>query len=145
MKSTKELFEKYASEGEGMDNMEALNLLTKAYIKECGISLGMRTLVYTAGEMWLYGRLFQSPDCPFTKEQKSLPFKQLMPLLCSEYDPEYHDQWDIWGFDYNFFKRNCYMAIRKQMYDEPTLRALCWGIKNMPVLYEKWEELFDEE
>ena len=53
MTETEKLFEKYAEEGEKMDALEALRLLTKAYMKECGISLSMRTTVYTAAEQWL--------------------------------------------------------------------------------------------
>ena len=54
---TEKIFEKYAEEGEKMDALEALRLLTKAYIQECGNSIGMRTTVYTAAEQWLYHRL----------------------------------------------------------------------------------------
>jgi len=38
--------------GEKYDVMEALTLLTKAYIDMCGISLGCRTVVYCASEAW---------------------------------------------------------------------------------------------
>ena len=37
---------------EVLDVMEALTLLTKAYINMCGYSLGYRTVVYCAGEAW---------------------------------------------------------------------------------------------
>ena len=47
-------FSIYASEGKNMDAMEALRLLTKAYIKECGMNLSMRTALHHAGEVWLF-------------------------------------------------------------------------------------------
>ena len=42
----------YAKQGEKCDIMEALALLTQAYISMCGISLGCRTVVYCAAEPW---------------------------------------------------------------------------------------------
>jgi hypothetical protein len=46
------IIEKYAIRGEQCDVMKALTLLTKAYISLCGISLGGRTVVYCAAEIW---------------------------------------------------------------------------------------------
>ena len=45
--------EEYATLGESHDVMDALILLTQAYISQCGISLGNRTIVYDAAEAWL--------------------------------------------------------------------------------------------
>lgn len=42
--------EEYARQGELHDVMDALKLLTQAYISQCGISLGNRTIVYDAAE-----------------------------------------------------------------------------------------------
>ena len=46
-------FGEYARFGEHHDVMEALTLLTKAYINMCGYSLGYRTVVYCAIFLYL--------------------------------------------------------------------------------------------
>ena len=149
-----ELFEKYAAEGETMDALEALRLLTKAYMQECGISIGMRTTVYTAAEQWLYHRLSKQSNNPFNKEQLEEPLVELMPLLCKEYDAECYGQWDICGglslaqdneTAEQAYKRICLIAVEEKRYDDDTLRAFCWGIKMYPVFYQQWlDGVFDE-
>ena len=133
-------FSIYASEGKNMDAMEALHLLTKAYIKECGKSLGMRTALYNAAEIWLYERLPKQNNNPFTAEQMEQPLVDLMPLICDEYKPDYHGQWDIWTFDAKELRRFCLLAIKGEWYDKPTLQALCYGIKVWPKTIEKWAD-----
>ena len=125
-----------------MDAMEALRLLTKAYIKECGMSLGMRTVLYNAAEVWLYEQLPKHSNNPFTAEQMEQPLIELMPLICDEYQPDYHGHWDIWMFDAKELRKFCLKAIKGEWYDKPTLRALCYGIKAWPKIIEKW---VDEE
>ena len=151
MTKTEELFEKYAKEGEGMDALEALRLLTKAYMKECGFSISMRTVVYVAAEQWLYERLPQQSNNPFTTEQLEGPLVYLMSSLCEEYDHEYYRQWDICGgLDLvqgketvsDAYKRICLIAVKEKRYDDATLRAFCWAIKNEPIFFKKW---MDEE
>ena len=41
----KKVIEEYAMRGAQCDVMKALTLLTQAYISQCGISLGLRTLI----------------------------------------------------------------------------------------------------
>lgn len=139
MTETEKLFEKYAEEGEKMDVLEALRLLTKAYMQECGMSLGYRTVVYTAAEMWQGDKLKAGCGNNFTEEQVKEPLVELMPFLCDEYDPEYYGKWDIgFGFSDEAFKEMSLDIIDEKEFDEDTLRALCWGIKHMPELVEKW-------
>lgn len=141
--NTEKLFQKYAREGENMDVMEALRLLTKAYMKECGMSLGYRTLVYTAAEMWQGDKLKAGCGNNFTEEQVETPLVNLMPLICEEYDPDYYNKWDIgYGMTDEDFKRMCLDVIEEKEFDEATLKALSWGIREMPILCEKW---MDEE
>ena len=45
--------EEFAKLGEHHDVMDALSLLTHAYISQCGISLGGRSVIYVAAERWL--------------------------------------------------------------------------------------------
>ena len=42
----KKVIEEYAKRGEQCDVMKALTLLTQAYISQCGISIGCRTVGY---------------------------------------------------------------------------------------------------
>ena len=133
-------FSIYASEGKNMDAMEALRLLTKAYIKECGMSLSMRTALHHAGEIWLGERLPKQSNNPFTDEQIQQPLTDLMPLICDEYKPDYHGQWDIGILNAKELKRCCLLAIKGEWYDKPTLRALCYGIKVWPQTIEKWAD-----
>ena len=48
----KKVIEEYAMRGVQCDVMKALTLLTQAYISQCGISLGLRTVIYCAAEPW---------------------------------------------------------------------------------------------
>ena len=140
MNKTQKLFEKYATEGEHMDALEALKLLTKAYMKECGFSIGMRTMFHHAGEIWLIERLPKQENNPFSEEQLKQSYASLMPLICNEFDPDYHGTYDTWYFDHDTLKNLCLETIEGKWYDEPTLKALCWSIKVMPELHEKWCE-----
>ena len=151
MTKAEEIFEKYAKEGETMNALEALRLLTKAYIQECGISIGMRTPVYTAAEQWLYHRFPEQSDNPLTDEQKEEPLINLMTVFCEDYDPDYHGQWDICGglslaqdgeTAEDAYKHLCLLAIEEERYDEPTLRAFCWGIWKYPIFVEQWMDEF---
>ena len=46
-------FNKLASEGSELDSLYAMRLLTKLYIENCGISLGIRTIAYDCGWKWM--------------------------------------------------------------------------------------------
>ena len=72
-----------------------------------------------------------------------------MPVFCEEYDPDYHDQWDICGglslaqegeTAGDAYKRICLVAIKEKRFDESSLRALSWGIKKYPIFFEQWLE-----
>ena len=52
MKKTKQIFEQFANEGKCIDATSALILLTKAYISQYGVSLGNRSVVYSAAQEW---------------------------------------------------------------------------------------------
>lgn len=93
MKTIKE----YAKLGEVHDVMEALTLLTKAYISMCGISLGYRTVVYCAAEPWLERLAWL--DLPLSEMARKEAFVTLMPHITNEYNPERHDKYDITGMD----------------------------------------------
>lgn len=156
MNKLEKMFEKYAEEGENMDAVEAVRLLVRAYMKECGVSIGMRTVLYVAGEDWLFERLPQQSNNPLTEEQMKEEQRliHLMPFFCEEFDPDYYRQWDICGGRdlvqgdetvEQAYKRICLIAVKEKRYDDATLRAFCWAIKNEPVFAEQyWERQFKE-
>ena len=146
MNKIEKQFEKYAKEGENLDVVEALQLLTKAYMKECGVSLGYRSMIYGAGEIWQGAKLDEKYYDRFTEEIVKGSFALLMPVICEEYDPDYYDKWDIgYGIPDEKFKELCFDAIKEQRYDEPTFKALCWGIKYMAEYTDKWMEEYIEK
>lgn len=145
MKKENKLFEKHAKQGENMDALEALQLITVAYMKSCEFSIGMRTTIYSAGEIWLYDRLPKQSNNPFPKELITKPLVNLMPQLCKEFDPDNHGTYNICGFNSpEDLKVYMLIAIKEHLYDDATMNACCWAIKQIPQLYEKWmdEELY---
>ena len=118
--------EKYAQRGEQCDIMKALTLLTKAYISQCGISLGTRTVIYCAAEFWQERLAWL--DLPLSAIARKVAFVDLMPHISSEYDPEIYDEYDIAGMGNKELLRVCRNIVRFEEFDEPTLEVLCWGI-----------------
>lgn len=78
---------------EQCDVMEALTLLTQAYIRMCGISLGYRTVVYCAAAPWQEKLAWL--DLPLSKMARKGPFVHLMPYIFNEYVPKEYDDYDI--------------------------------------------------
>ena len=118
--------EEYAGLGGQYDVMQALELLTKAYIRMCGISLGFRTVVYCAAEVWMERLAWM--DLPLSEKARKEPLIILMPFITSEYVSEYYDCYDITGMDEEELLAGCQQIIREKPFDEATLEVLCWGI-----------------
>lgn len=118
--------EEYARYGEQRDTMDALTLLTKAYICMCGYSLGYRTAVYCAGESWQEKLAWL--DLPLSEIARKDPFVMLMPHITSEYDPELYDDYDICGMNNEELLDCCKHIISHKEFDEATNEVLCWGI-----------------
>ena len=118
--------EEYARLGEQHDVMQALELLTKAYVSMCGISLGFRTVVYCAAEAWMERLAWM--DLPLSEKARKEPLINLMPYITSEYDPEDYDCYDIAGMDEKELLAACQQIIREKAFDEDTLEVLCWGV-----------------
>jgi hypothetical protein len=118
--------EKYAKPGEQCDVMTALSLLTKAYISQCGISLGIRTVVYCAAEPWVERLAWL--DLPLSEMARKEPFVNLMPHITSDYDPEVYDKYDITGMDEKELLNVCELILQYKEFDDPTIEVLCWGI-----------------
>lgn len=71
--------EEYAKLGEQYSPIEALTLLTKAYIKMCGYSLGYRTIVYCAAEAWQERLAWL--NLPLSEMARKEPLVLLMPHI----------------------------------------------------------------
>ena len=118
--------EEYAKAGEHHDVMDALTLLTKAYISQCGISLGTRTVIYCAAEAWQERLAWL--DLLLSKKARKEPFINLMPLITDEYDPEKYDRYDIAGMNEEELLSCCRMIAIENEFDEVTKEVLCWGL-----------------
>lgn len=119
-------FGEYARLGEHHDVMEALTLLTKAYINMCGYSLGYRTVVYCAGEAWQERLAWL--DLPLSEMARKESLVTLMPFISNEYNPEIYDEYDISGMNEEELMAGCKQAITDKEFDEATIEVLCWGI-----------------
>lgn len=122
----KEIIEEYAKRGEQCDVMKALTLLTQAYISQCGISLGGRTVVYCAAEPWQERLAWL--DLPLSEMARKEPLVMLMPHISKEYIPEDYDDYDITSMNEEELLDVCYLMIRGNEFDETTLAVICWGI-----------------
>jgi len=121
-------FEQYADAGASHDVMSALILLVKAYISQCGASLGYRTVVYYAAERWQEKLAWLS--LPLSEIARKEPLVKLMPLITSEYIAEYYDEYDITGLSEDELNEYCIEIVLQHEFDEPTLTVLCWGIQD---------------
>ena len=129
----------YAKRGEQCYVMEALTLLTKAYISMCGISLGCRTVVYCAAEPWQERLAWL--DLPLSEMARKGPFVHLMPHISREYIPDEYDEYDITAMEGEEVLRVCNQMIRNKEFDKTTLEVISWGVLKA---IEEEQELFKE-
>ncbi len=120
------VIEEYAKRGEKCDVMKALTLLTKAYISQCGISLGNRTVVYNAADPWMEKLAWL--DLPLSEMARKEPFVHLMPHITKEYVPEEYDDYDITAMEDDELLKVCNQIIRSKEFDETTLEVIAWGL-----------------
>lgn len=118
----KKVIEEYAKRGA----QKALTLLTQAYISQCGISLGLRTVIYCAAEPWQERLAWL--DLPLSAMARKEPFVHLMPHITSEYAPDEYDDYDITAIENDELLRICLQEIKIKEFDETTLEVICWGI-----------------
>ena len=135
-----ETLEELAKKGEGHDIMDALTLLTKAYISMCGISIGYRTVVYCAAEEWQERLAWL--DFPLSEMARKEPLVNLMPHVTNEYDPDIYDEYDITGMSLEEVEEACRQIVRNHVFDEPTTEVLCWGVVKCT---ETWEKTLSQE
>lgn len=125
--------EDYANRGKHHDVMDALELLTKAYILMCGYSYGGRTVVFCAAEAWLEPLAWL--DLPLSEMARKAGLVEMMPHFTSEYDPEKYNKYDIASMNNKELLECCEEIIRDKEFDEATTEVLCWGI--LELLKEK--------
>jgi len=121
-------FEQYADAGAAHDVMDALILLVKAYISQCGASMGYRTVVYYAAERWQEKLAWL--DLPLSDMARKESLVKLMPLITPDYIAEYYDEYDITGLSNEELKEYCNEIVQHHEFNEPTLEVLCWGIND---------------
>lgn len=119
-------FDDYVAAGAGQDVMKALELLTRAYVSQCGLSLGCRTVVYCAAESWQLKLAFL--DLPLSEMARKEPLFLIMPHISECYDPEVHDEYDICGMNNDELMSSCHDILISGEFDEATNEVLCWGI-----------------
>ena len=147
METAEQLFEKYAKEGENMEALKALKMLTKAYIKDFKINLEwelskeIRTSVYSAAEIWLYDRLPKQENNPFTVEEINGTLAELMPRIYKRYGFQFYGSMTICGgLSPQQIKERCLFTIKEKLYGSETLSAFCWAVNQIPDLYWKWNQ-----
>ena len=128
-----ETIEELAKRGEQHDVMDALRLLTKAYIEMCGISYSYRTVVYCAAERW-QDRL-EKMDHPLAEMARKEPLVLLMPYIISEYVKELYDEYDIAGMNIEELLDCCRQIVHEETFDEQTLEVMCWGIMKLKEIW----------
>lgn len=116
----------YAQQHAKYDVMEALLLLTKAYISQCGVSMGNRSLVYYAAEVWQEKLAWM--DLPLSDMARKCTFVELMPHITSEYVPERYERYDISGLDEEELVEYLVECVKLREFDKATLDVIYWGI-----------------
>ena len=118
--------ENLAKRGEHHDIIDALRLLTKAYISMCGISAGCRTTIFYAAEAWMERLAWM--DLPLSEPARKNGLIEFIPHINSEYDPGIYDRYDIAAMDNEELLNCCQHIINEEEFDEPTAEVLCWGL-----------------
>ena len=131
--------EKLAKRGEQHDIMDALRLLTEAYISMCGISAGCRTVIFYAAQAFQERLAWM--DLPLSEIARKNGLIEFMPYINSEYDPEIYDRYDIAAMDNEELLACCQQIVDEEDFDEPTTEVLCWGLLKAT---EEKEELSQE-
>lgn len=73
----------WAERADEITMVEALTLLTEFYMKQCGKSLLLRSLINEAGEYWLF--YFRQSDHPLAEYATTASFLQIMPEFSEEF------------------------------------------------------------
>ena len=126
MQKVSKKIEELAKRGEKHDIMDALRLLTNAYMEMCGISLGCRTVVFCAAGEWQEKLAWM--DLPLSERARKSGLTEFMPYITNDYDTEINDRYDIAGMDREEILSCFEQIVNEDVFDEPTTEVLCWGI-----------------
>ena len=126
MKKVSKKIVKLAMRGEQHDVMDALRLLTNAYIEMCGISLACRTVVFCAAGEWQERLAWM--DLPLSEIARKSGLTDFLPYITSDYDPEIYNRYDIAGMACEELLTCCEQIVNENDFDEPTTEVLCWGL-----------------
>lgn len=88
----KAICDQYAARESELTPIEALTMLTEAYMEQCGISMTYRTLV--EGASWYWQELLATTDHELAKIAKKKSFTGLMPYLSEEFNERKEHYWD---------------------------------------------------
>jgi hypothetical protein len=116
-------FIKLAFEGSELDSLYAMRLLTKLYIENCGISLGIRTIAYYCGWKWLERYNDEHPE--ESRWDKDSPFIDVMPIICDDYKEELYGDYDV---TYMPFEEQMSFVMPHCSNDDDLTKALCWAL-----------------
>ena len=122
-KVEEQLFYDYVHKAERMDPLRAMKLLTKASMNYMRVSASYCSMAYYAGRAWLDE--FNKSDHPLTAQTINMTFREVMPLICSDYSQEKYDELDVTHIDPDDEER-LLSGIMNEL-DEETVIALCSG------------------
>ena len=117
------IFYEYVKKAEGMEPLRAMMLLTKACMNYMRVSAGYRSMAYYAGGHWL--KAFNKTDHPVTAQTRNMSFREVMPLICSDYSQEEYNEFDVMHIDLDDEER--LLSEMMNELDEETVIALCMG------------------
>ena len=140
MKKVSKKIKELAKRGERHDVMDALGLLTNAYIDMCGISLGCRTVVFCALGEWQERLAWM--DMTLSEIARKSGLTDFMPYITSDYDPETYDRYDIACMDREEILSCFEQIVNEEEFDEATTEVLCWGLLKAT---EEKDEMSQEE
>lgn len=117
--------EQLAKRGEQHDVMDALRLLTNAYIEMWGSSISYRTVVFCAAEKWQEKLAWL--DLPLSETARKCGLIDFVPYINKNFAMWGCDRYDIAGMTKDERLDCCKQIVKEKAFDEKTLEVLCWG------------------
>lgn len=121
-----ETIRELAKKGEQYDVMEALKLLTKAFMEMCGISYSSRTVIYNAAEIWQQKLAWL--DMPLSETARKCGLIDFMPYINKKFAEDEYDKYDIADMNKEELLDCCKQMVDGGEFDESTNEVLCWGL-----------------
>ena len=115
-----------AKRGEQHDVMDALRLLTDAYVSMCGGSLEYRTVVFYSLMEWQVKLAWL--DLPLSEMARKDALVDMLPLFSNKYNPDVHDNFYTTGLDNEQLRACSENIVQNDVFDKVTTEVLCWGV-----------------